>query len=88
MKLLMRNTHLVGTVRANQKKNAPEVVAAKLKKGESKAQQSNNGVTLLKWKDKRDVMVLRTCHTDSMVEVTRQHGDPVMKPEIIVSYNK
>lgn len=88
VKLLMRNTHLVGTLRSNRKNNAPDVVGAKLKRGEVKAQQSDNGVTLCKWRDKRDVLVLSTCHKDSMVEVTRRHGEPVMKPEIIVSYNK
>lgn len=88
VKLLTRKTHLVGTMRANRKNNSPAVVGAKLKKGEIKSEQSDNGVTLLKWKDKRDVMVLSTCHKDAMVEVTRRHGEPVKKPEIVVSYKR
>ncbi|KAJ8728606.1 hypothetical protein PYW07_006302 [Mythimna separata] len=47
--------HLVGTVRKNRKGLPKEVIDAKLKRGEYKAAESNDGITCLKWKDKRDV---------------------------------
>lgn len=82
-----RKTHLVGTLRANRKLNPKDVVTKKLQKNEVVAAESDTGVVILKWKDKRDVLVLSTKHTDNLVAV-RQKGGEVRKPEIIADYNK
>ncbi|XP_022837335.1 piggyBac transposable element-derived protein 4-like [Spodoptera litura] len=84
--LLQREMHLVGTVRKNRKGLPKEVIDAKLKRGEYKAAESNDGITCLKWKDKRDVYVLSTKHTDRFVNI-QQRGKTIRKPKIIVDYN-
>lgn len=85
--LLKRKTYLVGTLRANRKLNPKDVVSKKLLKNEVVAAESDTGVVVLKWKDKRDVLVLSTKHTDKQV-IVRQKGGDVQKPEIIANYNK
>lgn len=81
--LLIRSTHLVGTLRSNRKLNPKEVTNAKLKRGQQVARESNTGIVVLKWRDKRDVLVLSTVHTDSLKSVA--NGSE--KPDIIIDYN-
>lgn len=85
--LLKKRTHLVGTLRQNRRHNPTEVTKAKLKKGEIIGRESNTGVVVSKWKDKRDVLMLSTKHTLEMVDV-RQRGGVVRKPSAIFDYNK
>lgn len=56
-KLLDNNTHLVGTFRNNRKQNPKVVAPTKLKKEDFIVQQSDWGIVVLEWKDKRDVLV-------------------------------
>ncbi|KAH9631144.1 hypothetical protein HF086_001079 [Spodoptera exigua] len=63
-----------------------EVVKAKLRRGEQIARQKDNLYTVLKWHDKRDVLMISTCHGDSMSNVTTKRGD-VLKPDAIIDYN-
>lgn len=86
--LLNRKTHLVGTLRSNRKNNPKEVIQKKLKKGDYIAKQCNRGVTVLKWKDKRDVLVISTKHKASMVSFINNYGKEIQKPNIILDYNK
>lgn len=83
--LLMRETHLVGTLRKNRKLNPIEVTNVKLKKGEIIARE-HNGVVVLKWQDKRDVLCLSTNHTAETTNV-RRRGEDIDKPTIICDYN-
>lgn len=85
--LLKHNTHLVGTLRSNRKHNCKEVVQGKLEAGDVIARQSNTGVVMLKWKDKKDVLMLSTKHNASL-ETIRQKGKEVTKPKMIIEYNK
>lgn len=85
--LLNKNTNLVGTLRQNRKLNPKEVTGAKLKKGEIIGMESNTGVVVTKWKDKREVLMLSTKHTTEMVDV-HQRGGIVQKPVSVVDYNK
>lgn len=85
--LLNRKTHLIGTLRSNRKFNPAQVIEKKLKKGEQIAAESDTGVVVQKWKDKRDVLVLSTKHTDEMMTFTK-NGKQVEKPKNIVEYNK
>lgn len=52
------------------------------------AKQCNRGVTVLKWKDKRDVLVISTKHKASMVSFINNYGNEIQKPNIILDYNK
>lgn len=85
-KLVARNTHLVGTLRANRKNNPPDVVKAKLKRGEVVAQQNEDKTVVLKWRDKRDILMLSTKHDDSLVSFVHR-GQEIRKPATVVEYN-
>lgn len=85
--LQKRSTHLVGTIRKNRKGLPKTVVDAKLKKGEITAKQNHNKVVVMKWHDKRDVLLLSTKHTDEQKQVHHKEG-PRFKPSAIIDYNK
>lgn len=78
----------MGTLRTNRKLNPKEVITKKLKKGETVSAESNTGVVVLKWRDKRDVLVLSTKHNDELVSVRQRRGGEIQKPKIISDYNK
>ncbi|CAG4952247.1 unnamed protein product [Colias eurytheme] len=81
-------THLVGTIRKNRRNLPKKVVSTKLKKGEFIARESRDGITAMKWRDKRDVLVLSTKHSDQFGMIKKRRGTMVMKPQIIIDYNK
>jgi hypothetical protein len=84
--LKSRNTDLCGTLRKNKRNLPQEVVTAKLRRGEQIARQKDNLYTVLKWRDKRDVLMISTCHGDDKSNVTTRRGD-VIKPDVIIDYN-
>jgi len=85
-KLIEKDTHLIGTLRNNRKDTPKEVVFKKLKRGECVAKENKEGVTVLKWKEKRDVLLLSTKHTLQM-ETVRTKSKIVSKPTIVIDYN-
>lgn len=85
--LIDKKTHLVGTSRENRRQLPKHVVTAKLKKGQFAAAESTNGITMMKWKDKRDVYVLSTKHSVRFYHVNKR-GNVVSKPKIVVDYNR
>lgn len=86
--LLSLQTHTVGTLRSNRLHKSQNLTNEKLRKDETKAEQSNNGIVMMKWRDQRDVLVLSTRHGPEMKEFTQRRGTAVMKPEIVIDYNK
>ncbi|XP_050351155.1 piggyBac transposable element-derived protein 4-like [Nymphalis io] len=60
-----QGTDLCGTIRKNRRELPQEVVQQRLEKGQISVQQ-NNFATILKWHDKRDVLMLSTCHNHEM----------------------
>ena len=89
-KLLDVKTHLVGTIRVNRKGLPGAVTKSKLKKGEVIARENKDGIVVMKWRDKRDVSILSTRHTEALVQTgkpNRQHVD-IVKPEAVVFYNQ
>lgn len=86
-RLLDKQTHLVGTVRKNRRGLPKKVISTKLKRGHYYAEESQDGITVLKWKDKRDVLMLSTKHSVRFVEITKR-GKLVRKPKIVLEYNK
>ena len=100
---LQKQTHLVGTLRANKKHIQKEVLQAKLKRGEMVAKEDQQGVVILKWRDTRDVRVLSTKHAPVMKPITqrapraassdavgqrRRRQRATEKPLAILEYNK
>lgn len=81
---------LVGTCMTNRK-NIP-TMADKLKRGESVAKSTVDGVIAFKWQDTKEVTLLSNCHTSEISTVTRKQKDGIKKivpcPEAIAFYNK
>lgn len=86
-KLLSQQTHLVGTLRKNRKNNPKEVTEKRLSRGEIASAECNEGIVILKWQDKKDVLMLSTKHVDNKVKVNTRSGE-VEKPEAVRDYNK
>lgn len=85
--LLDEKTHYIGTLRANRRGNPREVLDKKLKRGEVYGQENERGICILKWRDKRDVLLLSTKHNTDTVEIQRRSG-VVKKPKAIIDYNE
>ncbi|CAH1989935.1 unnamed protein product [Acanthoscelides obtectus] len=85
--LLHRKTHMIGTLRANRKYNPKNDISKKFKVGEHVAEQSNSGIVVQKWRDKRDVLMITTKFDDEMVTIQKARGD-VVKPNNVIEYNK
>ena len=64
----------------------------KLQKGEV-CSSANDDLLYLKWKDKRDVLMISTYHDSSMVEKSRHthHAEggqeSIQKPKVVEDYN-
>lgn len=94
--LLQNKTHLIGTLRKNRKYLSKDVVGAKLKKTEVLRKQCQDGIVVLKWKDKRDVLMLSTCHGLEQEQIPTRNKrtspnnktlTPKVKPKVIIDYN-
>lgn len=80
--LKTRRTDLLGTVNKMRRGLPQQVTGSKLKKGEIAAMQKGN-ITVLKWHDKRDVLLLiSTCHGKEMKMSSGRR--PVLKPEMVL----
>lgn len=77
--LLSRKTDLVGTMRKDRKRVPKCVADGRLQRGNVVAMQNQQGILALKWRDKRDVLMLSTVH-DAAVN---DEG----KPLVVVDYN-
>ncbi|CAK1584313.1 unnamed protein product [Parnassius mnemosyne] len=55
--------------------------------GESIARQNERVICVLKWKSKRDVLMLSTKHSKGFTTVVKK-GRVIRKPKVIVAYNK
>ncbi|XP_060846295.1 piggyBac transposable element-derived protein 4-like [Rhopalosiphum padi] len=87
-KLLKRKTYCTGTLRTNRRDNPKEVVTRKLKPGESVGKYTKDGICVVKWKDRRDVLSISSKFKNEMVETTNRHGQKKIKPLAIAEYNK
>ncbi|XP_050063121.1 piggyBac transposable element-derived protein 4-like [Aphis gossypii] len=84
--LQSRNTYLVGTLRCNRKSNPKEVTKKKFKKREIVSQRSSSNVLVLKWRDKRDLVMISSKH-DSALTSLKIRGKTVQKPTVVVDNN-
>lgn len=87
-RLLARNTQVVGTVNTNRRGLPQPIKTQKLKRGEVISFRKGR-IMCLKWKDKREVTMISTVHSNSSVSIQR-YGDvqPVLKPVCIRDYNE
>ncbi|XP_068090030.1 piggyBac transposable element-derived protein 4-like [Hyperolius riggenbachi] len=79
-------TGACGTVRANRKGLPPQVLNKKLKRGECYSNR-NDELLALKYRDKRDVLLLTNIHSEATTSVTSRRQE-VTKPVAIAEYNK
>lgn len=85
-RLSERKTYICGTLRKMRKNLPMDVVNAKLKRGELAA-KSCNDITVCKWKDKRDVLVISNKHKLQLANVRNRNGKVSLKPNIVADYN-
>ena len=83
--LFDHSTLACGTIRSNRKGFPDPVKKAKLKKGQVKSYRSSELVAM-KFKDKREVLMLTTIHNEEMVPGLRLPAHH--KPRCIADYNK
>ena len=84
--LITKSTHLVGVVQQNCRGISKEVVTKKLKRGEIFAKENSIGLTLMKWRDKRNVLLLSTKHSVETV-TNRKRKSNCIRPKILLDYN-
>ncbi|XP_047365374.1 uncharacterized protein LOC124955254 [Vespa velutina] len=85
-KLIAKNTYLMGTLLQKRRRNSMEVVPKTLKHGKLIARENKSGITILQWKDKRDVLMLSTKHSTEMTTVYKNFYS-CEKPKMVVEYN-
>lgn len=81
-KLAAHSTHLVGTLRSNRKCNPKQVTKSSINRGEIIGMESDDGITVFKWKDKRDVLMLSTKHSIETADIGQRQ-----KPIAVIDYN-
>ncbi|CAK1587461.1 unnamed protein product [Parnassius mnemosyne] len=85
--LLQHKADLCGTLRVNRKELPWAIRSKKIGpiKGEVVARQKDN-VTVMKWRNKRDVAMISTCHNATMRMSSGYR--PILKPEAVLYYNE
>ena len=84
--LCTRKTDVVGTMRTNRKELPDFVKKAKLEKGKTVTAFREKQM-IMKWKDKRDVVLVSTFHDGTMEPVKTRKG-VIQKPSVVLDYNK
>ena len=88
-----RGFEACGTIRSNRVGIPEDIRSAKLKKGERHFTQDDS-MLYMKWKDKRDVLMLSTFHDDTFIEKRRRTRlaaegvEVIQKPRVVEDYNQ
>ncbi|KAM3936087.1 piggyBac transposable element-derived protein 4-like [Leptodactylus fuscus] len=86
--LVQQNTGACGTIRKNRQGFPQSLVNEKFKKGQSGGVRSGE-LLALKYKDKKDIFLLSSIHTDATTTVTELGSTtPKQKPVAVMDYNK
>lgn len=83
-------TNVCGTVRISRKGMPRELKFLQLGEGEAVV-FSTTDMAAIKWKDKKDVILLTTMHTLDFAETektNRYTGQKMLKPTVVIDYNK
>jgi hypothetical protein len=81
------NTDCVGTLHLNRKGVPKTVREKKLKKGEMVAQHSSP-VSVLKWRDRKDVTMISRYHGEETRKKLTKRGQEKEKPVSVLDYNE
>jgi hypothetical protein len=91
-RLLEDEAYLVGTLRPNRARSENQVRQRKLRRGEVYGRQNRDGIKLIKWKDKRDVLMIssKPSHSATLVYIGKvgTQNERIMKPQVLLDYNK
>ena len=89
--LLQNDTYLIGTLKSSRAGLGHEIVQKKLRRGEVYEVQNKNGIKLIKWKDKRDIMMIFTklSHSTTLVDTrkTNKLNECIVRPQVVLDYN-
>lgn len=91
--LLKDGFEACGTVRSNRKGIPEEVKTARLKKGKTQFSKDDT-ILYMKWRDKREVMMISTFHDDTFIEKRRRTRlatggvELIEKPTVVEEYNQ
>ncbi|XP_014486867.1 PREDICTED: piggyBac transposable element-derived protein 4-like isoform X2 [Dinoponera quadriceps] len=83
-------TNVCGTARMNRKEMPRELKLLQLEKGEAVV-FSTTDMAAIKWKDKKDVVLLTTMHNLDFVETEKTNlytGQKSFKPTVVIDYDK
>lgn len=83
-------TNVCGTARMNRKEMPRELKLHQLQKGEAVV-FSTRDMAAIKWKDKKDVVLLTTMHSLDFAETgktNRYTGQKSLKPTVVIDYNQ
>ncbi|KAL4149969.1 hypothetical protein QTP88_003820 [Uroleucon formosanum] len=83
--LLNRGTYITGTLRANRKGNPKEITTKKLKVGKCIGKFTNEGICVMKWRDRREVLAISSEYSNELIEVSNRRGDQKLKPVAIMT---
>lgn len=98
--LKKENTDYCGTLKVTRKGLPDQVKTKKLKKGEVVGMINNDGIRIMKYKDKKDIYMISTYHgtnkktikkiknSGEIVEKKSRKGETILKPAIIIEYNR
>ncbi|GBO11269.1 PiggyBac transposable element-derived protein 4 [Araneus ventricosus] len=85
--LIKCKTDIYGTLRANRKGLPPLIKSSKVKKGEVLAFRKGK-ICLLKWTNKKPILMPSTLHSTSMVTVeSKKSKSSKLKPAVVADYN-
>ena len=86
------DAYLIGTVRVNRVSSGSKVLQKNLRCGEAYEFQNKDGVKLIKWKDKKGVLMISSKPSHSAPVVGTRNinskNERIMKPQIVLDYNK
>jgi hypothetical protein len=86
--LLENSTYATGTLRAGRKGNPVEVTGKKLQKGEAVSRYTRDAICVVKWHDKRDVLMISSEFSGECVTYVAKSGKETTKPNAVIEYNK
>lgn len=87
-KLLSKKTHLVGILDKNKKGNPKALIQKDVNNLEIIGKESNTGVVIIKWYDKKETLMLSTKHTESVAKVPSKRNVKIEKPQAVIDYNQ
>ena len=83
----LRGAYIMGTLRSDRKHIPVDVMKKKLKKGEM-ISKSLNDISVINWKDERDVRMITNAFVPELIESVTRHGNSKQKPDAIQVHNQ